>query len=316
MSRLLAVAVGCGLAVASVPAAARPYVDLDNPFNSTRSTKSPKSAKSAKSTKSAKSPSKTKPKNSKKATKKTASKKTRLSSRERRKRDRKKRGATRLAVAVETTKKPLVKTATLQSDGRVRYGADRMPPGFAWPATDEMKTASKSCETALNTLGVTWEPSSPQGMIVDPVVVPSMEIGGIKYTSLYARAPHRFDCQFVQTLALLGPELHAIGVREVQFGSIYRNTLARSHGQTKAFRSRHALGIAMDVMAFVDENGRVAKVETEYLKGDPLLHAIEDLVNQNLHCRQVLTPGNDPISHDDHFHIEASVDFTPPRPVR
>jgi len=90
----------------------------------------------------------------------------------------------------------------------------------------------------------------------------------------------------------------------------YRDTMARSHGQTKTFRSRHALGIAMDIKAFVDASGRVAVVEMEYLKGDPLLHAIEDTINRNTRFRQVLTPGNDPISHDDHFHIEASVDFT------
>jgi hypothetical protein len=305
MSRLLAVALGCGLLVASDPVAARSGVAREKPAKSTKSTK--KSAtKLAKPTKSAK-----------KVKKSKASKKTRLSSRDKRKRDRENRlAAAKLAVRVQTTKRPLVRVATMQSDGRVKYGADRMPPGFAWPATEEMRSASKACENALDAIGVAWQPSSAQGMIVDPIVVPSMEIGGIKYTSLFARAPHKLDCQFVHALALLGPELHAIGVREVQFGSIYRNTLARSHGQTKTFRSRHALGIAMDIMAFVDDTGRVAKVETEYLKGDPLLHAIEDLVNKNLRCRQLLTPGNDPISHDDHFHIEASVDFTPPRPLR
>jgi hypothetical protein len=86
--------------------------------------------------------------------------------------------------------------------------------------------------------------------------------------------------------------------------------MARSHGKTQDFLSRHALGIAMDVRSFVDEAGRVAVVEMEYLKNDPLLHGIEDLINRNTRFRQVLTPGNDPISHDDHFHIEASVDFT------
>jgi hypothetical protein len=301
MSRLLAVAVGCGLALASAPVVARTGVTSRKVSSGARA-------------KAAKAKAKAKPKKAKKA---TASKSHRLSSRDKRKRKHDRKGASpQLAVRVETTKRPLVKVATLQSDGRVKYGADRMPPGFAWPPTEEMRTVSKTCESALDELGVTWEPASPQGMIVDPIVVPSMEIGGIKYTSLYARAPHRLDCQFVHTLALLGPELRALGVREVQFGSIYRNTLARSHGQTKAFRSRHALGIAMDIMAVVDDAGRVAKVEMEYLKGDPLLHAVEDLVNKDLRCRQLLTPANDPISHDDHFHIEASVDFTPARPRR
>jgi hypothetical protein len=211
---------------------------------------------------------------------------------------------------VKTTRKPLVKVAALQVDGRVRYGADRMPPGFAWPPTAQMQSTSKACEQELDRLGVVWKRAAAEGKIVDPIVVPSMELGGIKYTSIYKRAPHTLDCQFAHDLALLGPDLHAIGVREIQFGSIYRNTMARSHGQTKDFLSRHALGIAMDIRSFVDEAGRVKVVEMEYLKNDPLLHGIEDLINRNTRFRQVLTPGNDPISHDDHFHIEASVDFT------
>lgn len=214
---------------------------------------------------------------------------------------------------VKTTNKPLVEVATLQSDGRVRYGPDRMPPGFAWPPTKQMQVVSKSCEDSLDALGVVWKPASKAGWVVDPIVVPSMEIGGIKYRSAYRRGPHTFDCQFVHALALIGPELHALGVREVTFGSVVRTTMARSHGQTKEFRSRHALGIAMDIKAFVDASGRVAKIDLDYLKGDPLLHGVEDAINRNVRFRQVLTPGNDPISHYDHFHIEASVDFTASR---
>jgi hypothetical protein len=212
---------------------------------------------------------------------------------------------------VKTTAKPLVRVAQKQADGRVKYGPDRLPPGFAWPPTPGMVAASRACEAQLDALGVVWKSTVTEGMITDPIVVPAMEIGGIRYTSAFRRkgAP-AMDCQFVQALARLGPELRELGVREVQFGSVYRNTLARSHGQTKDFLSRHALGIAMDVRAFVDANGRVATVETDYLKDDALLHGIEDLINQRTSFRQVLTPGNDPISHDDHFHIEASVDFT------
>jgi hypothetical protein len=213
-------------------------------------------------------------------------------------------------VRLKTTNKPLITVAVLQVDGRVKYGADRMPPGFAWPPTPQMQTTSKACEQALDELGIVWKRAAAEGKIVDPIVVPSMELGGIKYVSAYRRGPHTLDCQFARDLALLGPELYALGVREIQFGSIYRNTMARSHGKSKDFLSRHALGIAMDVRAFVDEAGRVAVVELEYLKQDPLLHGIEDLINRNTRFRWVLTPGNDPISHYNHFHIEASVDFT------
>jgi hypothetical protein len=212
---------------------------------------------------------------------------------------------------IATTAKPLVTVAKLQADGRVRYGPDRLPPGFAWPPTPAMVAASRACEAQLDTLGITWKAADPEGIVADPIVVPAMKIGGVRYTSAYRRkSPPAMDCQFVRALAALGPELRALGVAEVRFGSVYRNTLARSHGQTKDFLSRHALGIAMDVKAFVDDTGRVATVETDYLKADPLLHGIEDLINKRTDFRDVLSPANDPISHDNHFHIEASVDFT------
>jgi len=212
---------------------------------------------------------------------------------------------------VKTGAKPLVAVSEVQSDGRVKYGPDRLPPGFAWPPTKAMEEGSRACEAELDALGVTWKPAAVEGMVADPITVPSMVIGGIAYTSAFGRktAPP-MDCHFVKALVAIGADLHALGVREVQFGSIVRNTLARSHGQTKDFWSRHALGIAMDIRSFVDASGRVATVETDYLKDDPLLHGIEDLINNRTEFRQVLTPGNDPISHDDHFHIEASVDFT------
>lgn len=212
---------------------------------------------------------------------------------------------------VKTTAKPLVAVAQAQSDGRVKYGRDHLPPGFAWPPTDEMLAVGKACEQELDVLGIPWKPAPAEAMVADPIVVPSMELGGIAYTSAFRhRGAPTMDCHFAIALAKLGPELYGLGVREVQYGSVVRMTLARSHGQTKDFWSRHALGIAMDIRSFVDQSGRVATVETDYLKDDPLLHGIEDLINGRTQFRQVLTPGNDPISHDDHFHIEASVDFT------
>jgi len=192
-----------------------------------------------------------------------------------------------------------------------RRSADQhMPNGWAWPPNDAMKSAETACEQSLDGIGLTWERATPEGRIADPVYVPAMEIGGIKYTRSYGKGPTRMDCELVQTLAQIGPDLTALGVREVQFGSVYRNTNVRVHGATLPFLSRHALGIAMDIKAFVDDKGRVANVELDYLKGDPLLHGIEDKINATHKFRTVLTPGNDPLSHYDHFHIEAAVDFT------
>ena len=221
----------------------------------------------------------------------------------------KKKAKKRVARA-KLPRKPLVAVASHHGDGRVRYGKDNMPPGFAWPATEAMKRASAACEKDLLDAGVTFEPAKPLGAIVDPIQLASMTIGGVSYVPAYGKGPFTLDCQLARVLLRLAPELRNLGVREVKFGSIYRNTLVRVHGQRKNILSRHALGLAMDIKAFVDDTGRVASVELDYLKGDPLLHGIEDAVNRSNDFRIILTPGNDPLSHSDHFHIEASVDFT------
>lgn len=220
----------------------------------------------------------------------------------------KKRHAKKTLVKLSRT--PTVAVASYHGDGRVRYGKDNMPPGFAWPATDAMKRASAACEQEITDAGIVFEPAPALGVVVDPIRLPVMSIAGINYVPAWDKGPFTLDCQLVRVLVKLGPELENLGVREVRFGSIYRNTLVRVHGQTKNILSRHALGLAMDIKEFVDDTGRVANVELDYLKGDPLLHAIEDTVNRMSEFRIILTPANDPLSHADHFHIEASVDFT------
>lgn len=206
--------------------------------------------------------------------------------------------------------KPSVAVASHHGDGRVRYGKDNLPPGFAWPATPAMKAASNACEQSLADASIAFEAAPPEGYITDPIHVPAMEVAGIQLVRAYGKGPVTFDCQLILALHKIGPELRQLGVREIRFGSVYRNSLVRVHGETKPILSRHALGLAMDIKSFVDDKGRVADVELDYLKGDELLHAIEDTVNRSTDFRIVLTPGNDPLSHSDHFHIEASVDFT------
>jgi hypothetical protein len=187
------------------------------------------------------------------------------------------------------------------------------PLGFTWPPTHAMLEAEKTCESKLDRAGVVWEHSKAEGRVVDPIVVPSMTFGGIKYTNMWgSKGPHVLDCQLALALETIGPELHALGVREVKYGSIYRWSNVRSGGVTKPYLSRHGLGLAMDIGSFVDEAGRNVVVENDYKTGDALLHGIEQLINANGNFRIVLTPKNDPISHHNHFHIEAKADYTSP----
>ncbi|HEY0478879.1 MAG TPA: extensin family protein [Kofleriaceae bacterium] len=169
-----------------------------------------------------------------------------------------------------------------------------------------MLAAAADCERGLVTAGVAWHRASRDGHIVDAVTIDDARLGGIAYTPVFGRGPYKLDCQLARALVAIGPELAAAGVREVRFGSIYRWSNVRVGGVTKNVLSRHALGLAMDVVSFVDAEGREARVARDYGAGDPLLLDVERTIDASRAFRLVLTPKNDPISHSDHFHIEAN----------
>ncbi len=191
---------------------------------------------------------------------------------------------------------------------------NNMPRGYEWPPTKQMLAAEKACQDRLDELGIVWKPAKPEGRIVAALTVTddagTMTLGGVTYTSAYRKGPHKLDCQLALALHELGPDLLATGVREIKFGSIYRWTNVRVNGETKPILSRHALGIAMDIVSFTDEVGREANVEKDYPTGDALLLSVESAVTASKRFRVLLTPKNDPVSHHDHFHLEVAVDYT------
>jgi hypothetical protein len=183
-----------------------------------------------------------------------------------------------------------------------------MPRGFVWPPTKTMELAADACEKQLDELGISYKPARSVGKVVRPVTIDG-DIGGITYTPAYSK--HQvFDCQLVLTLATFAPRLYELGVREIKFGSAFRNTKVRVAGRTKNVLSRHALGIALDIVAFYDAEGREARVERDYKRGDELLLEVERAVNDSGQFRLLLTPRNDPKSHHDHFHLEANPDYS------
>jgi hypothetical protein len=184
--------------------------------------------------------------------------------------------------------------------------ASNMPRGFTWPPSRAMLTAEAACEHSLDAAGVAWHRAPREGHIVDALTIDNAALGGITYTPVFGKGPYKLDCQLALALVTLGPELAAAGVREVRFGSIYRWSQVRVGGKTKNALSRHALGLAMDVVSFVDGDGREARVARDYPAGDPLLLEVERTIDASSAFRLVLTPKNDPISHKDHFHIEAN----------
>jgi hypothetical protein len=194
------------------------------------------------------------------------------------------------------------------ADARPR--ANNMPRGWSWPPSRTMAAAARACEARLDELGVAWKPAKAQGHLVDPITVPEGVIGGIAYIPVYEKSAPVMDCQLAAALATIAPRLYELGVREVHVGSTYRWSKVRVGGKTKDMLSRHALGLAMDVVSFVDDQGREAVVSHDYKDGDELLLSVEHAIDESGTFRLVLTPKNDPISHKDHFHIEANPDYS------
>jgi hypothetical protein len=207
-----------------------------------------------------------------------------------------------------------VATAGVASARPQRHQADNMPRGFQWPPSRAMIEAGVQCEAKLDELGVAWKTAKREGHVVDAIALVDGTVGGIEYVPVYERQLPAMDCQLALALATFAPKLYELGVRQVRVGSIYRFTKVRVGGKTKEMLSRHALGLAMDVVSFVDDAGREAVVGRDYKAGDQLLISIERAIDDTSAFRTVLTPANDPISHADHFHIEANPDYSDDRP--
>ena len=190
-----------------------------------------------------------------------------------------------------------------------RRTASNMPRGWSWPPSRTMERAGVRCTSALDAAGIGWRPAPVDGKMVTPIVLDSLLIGGVEYHPTFRKPPFPMDCHLALALATHSPALHALGVRKVNFGSIFRFTKVRAHGKTKNVLSRHALGLAMDVVSFEGQDGAIVNVEKDYPLGAELLLAVEDTLNASGGFRTVLTPRNDPTSHHDHFHIEADVSY-------
>lgn len=216
-----------------------------------------------------------------------------------------------LAVASAVASADSGSTRRARRAGAAKPIASNMPRGFTWPPSRAMLAAEADCERSLAAAGVAWHRATREGHIVDALTIDDATLGGIAYTPVFGKGPYKLDCQLALALVTLGPALAATGVREVRFGSIYRWSQVRVGGKTKNALSRHALGLAMDVVSFVDADGREARVARDYPTGDPLLLEVERTIDASSAFRLVLTPKNDPISHKDHFHLEANPRYAP-----
>jgi hypothetical protein len=191
-----------------------------------------------------------------------------------------------------------------------------MPKGWQWPPTEKMQVEGRRCMADLDRLKVNWKPAPKQGRIVAPVYVTDMTFAGVKLVHRYEKGPQVMDCALARAWARhAGPALASLGVVEVRHGQVFK---FRDVAGKKGVLSRHSLGLAIDVYAFVTRDGTVHDVLGDYSWGDEILMEIEARITDTGAFRTLLTPGNDPARHYDHFHFEARAagDAVVSRPTR
>lgn len=192
------------------------------------------------------------------------------------------------------------------------------PSGWTWPPSDEMQAQGERCHKELTRLGLDWKKVKRRRNIATPVVVKSMNFGGLMLEPKFRKPPFVMDCHLAKSLAEAGPALVAIGVRALRFSSIHSYRKVRTNGRTKSMLSRHAYGLAVDIYEVDPSEGERLFVKDDYVvaedgdvnlgeRGAQLLRQVERESNASGQFRMILSPKNDPRSHYDHFHYEARV---------
>ena len=192
--------------------------------------------------------------------------------------------------------------------GKRRGRRSNMPAGWSWPPTPAMVQAGERCLEALTAAGVAWRAAPRTRAVVTPILVPSMELGGVRLTPTYRRGPFVMDCHLALALEEHGEVFRQLGIRELRFSTIHEYRRIRVRGRSSRALSRHALGLAIDVFEMVTDSGERLVVKKQY-RGDQTLRAVERGLAASLAFRTPLTPGNSPRSHGDHFHVEARVSY-------
>lgn len=178
-----------------------------------------------------------------------------------------------------------------------------MPRGWSWPANAAMLEAGKRCLEHLGEHEVAFEDGEAK-KVNTPIVLPEMELAGIRLEPTWRKGPFVLDCHLAIALHAMAPDLKELGVSALRFSTIHDHRYVKRNGRKTNILSRHAIGLAMDIFEVRLDDGRVLKVKQSY-DSEAVLPAVERVFAESERFRTPLTPGNDPKGHDDHFHIEA-----------
>jgi len=199
---------------------------------------------------------------------------------------------------------------------RRRKKKANMPRNWTWPPNKEMKALGEKCLEELTELGVVWKKATATRKVAVPITVPAMDFAGLKLTPIFRKPPFVIDCHLARAIARAAPDILASDVTELRFSTIHEYRRVRLRGRTLKALSRHSLGLAVDVYELVRTDGTKVVVAKDY-RGSAHAHAVEATLLASGELRALLTPGNDPRSHHDHFHLEAKMTIpTPAKPTK
>jgi len=207
----------------------------------------------------------------------------------------------------------LIAVPAADCDGKRRGKRSRKktnePRGWVWPPDEAMDRQGDECLVRLDERDVAFRRARRVPRIPTPVVVPDMVFGGVALVPRFREPPFVLECHLALALARVGPVLRELGVKELRFSTIHDFRQARVNGTTKPTLSRHSYALAVDVFEVVTDDGTVWSVEESFGAAEDsppnILVAVEAAINESGRFRRVLSPQNDPISHKDHFHLEA-----------
>ena len=203
----------------------------------------------------------------------------------------------------------------LEAKKRRKRKRSNMPANWSWPPNRAMKKMAAACRDELTELGVEWSRAPRTRKVAAPVVVESMQFGSIKLTPIFRKPPFVIDCHLAVALARVSKVLVNSGIAELRFSTIHQYRRVRLNGGTRRALSRHALGLAVDVYELVTTGGETIVIEDDYADSDHA-RAVEAALIRSEIFRAVITPGNDPRSHYDHFHLEARMKIPEPKRSR
>jgi len=176
----------------------------------------------------------------------------------------------------------------------------------------------RTCREALTRAGIEFRDGAPLGSVADPVRVEPV-IHGITFRNHLDPTPRRLwvDCTFALRLVAATDLLASRGVREViHVGTYEPKCVGGGTPETRpgCTPSPHALGMAIDVVAFVREHD-VVEVARDFVKRDGMFSTCasprggeRDAFLKELVCAldgtfSVLLTPNYNWQHRGHFHL-------------